>query len=96
MSKGKASDILSRMRETTTREKPIRVEETDARRVAALPADARQRVRFTLDLSKEQHKFLKRFALEAETDASAVVRALLLRLEEDETLAKTIEADISN
>lgn len=95
MSKDKASDILSRMRETTKREKPIRVEEADARRVAVLPLDPQQRVRFTLDLAKEQHKFLKRFALEADTDASVVVRALLSRLERDEDFAAAIGAELS-
>lgn len=96
MSKDKASNILSRMRETTKREKPIRVEEADARRVAVLPSDPQQRVRFTLDLAKEQHKFLKRFAVEAETDASVVVRALLSRLEHDENLSAAIGAELSS
>ena len=96
MSKDKPSDILSRMRETTKREKPIRVEETDRRRVTTLPQDPKKRVRFTLDLSKEQHKFLKRFALEEEADASAVLRALLVRLELDEALVKAVRAELSN
>ncbi len=95
MSKDKASDILNRMRETAKREKPIRVGEGDARRVNELPADPQRRVRFTLDLSKEQHKFLKRFALDAEADASAVMRVLLRRLEGDEELMKAVMAELS-
>lgn len=73
---------------------PIR-EETDKRRVVGLPQDPKQRVRFSLDLSKEQHKFLKRFALEEDTDASAVMRALLVRLEADEDLAEAVKAKLS-
>lgn len=83
------------MRDTTKREKPIQVGEGDRRRVKALPSDPSQRVRVSLDLSKTQHKALKIFALEAETDASAVLRALLTRLESDEELAEAIQADLS-
>lgn len=49
-------------------------------------------VRFTLDLNREQHHFLKRFALDADTDASAVVRALLTRLQDDSGLARQVQA----
>ena len=95
MTKSKPSDMLERMRDTATREKPIRVGDGDKRRVKELPRDPGERVRVSLDLSKEQHKALKRFALEAETDSSAVLRALLVRLEGDEALAKIIRAEIS-
>jgi hypothetical protein len=90
------------MRETAMREKPVQVGEPDGgvqgdaqleEPVAAKPG---KRVRFTLDLSREQHKFLKTFALEAETDASIVVRTLLTRLEQDEVLAKEVFAELSN
>lgn len=47
-----------------------------------------RRIRVTLDLSREQHRFLRRFAFEAEADASAVLRTLLTLLEEDSALAK--------
>jgi hypothetical protein len=106
----KSSDILARMRQATLRERPPsqQLEEgnnaptpssplpahTDRRRALLLPQSGK-RVRFTLDLHLQQHKFLKRFALEAETDASAVVRALLARLEEDEALAESIMRQIS-
>ncbi len=95
MTKDKASDMVERMRNTATREKPIRVGDEDKRRVKELPRDPGERVRVSLDLSKEQHKALKRFALEAETDASAVLRALLVRLEADQALADEIQAELS-
>lgn len=106
----KSSDILQRMRQATLRERPSSQEleagndspppssplpaPTDGRRALLLPQSGK-RVRFTLDLQPHQHKFLKRFALEAETDASAVVRTLLARLEEDEALAKSVRRRIS-
>jgi hypothetical protein len=47
-------------------------------------------VRFTLDLSHSQHGFLKRFALEAEVDASKVMRVLLDQLQSDPELAQRV------
>ena len=107
--KNKSSDILARMRQATMGEKPSSQEieagnysptpsapvpsETDGRRPVLLPQSGK-RVRFTLDLNPQQHKFLKRFALEADTDASAVVRALLAHLEEDEAMAESIRRRI--
>jgi hypothetical protein len=44
----------------------------------------------TLDLSREQHRFLRQFALDAESDASAILRALLAILEEDDLLAESV------
>lgn len=58
--------------------------------VDVLQPTAAQRVRFTLDLAREQHRFLKHFALDAEVDASVVVRVLLLILQEDEALAERV------
>ena len=55
-------------------------------------ASAGRSVRFTLDLTRPQHRFLKQFALDVEADASNVMRALLRLLEEDEALAKRVVA----
>lgn len=44
----------------------------------------------TLDLSREQHRFLRQFALDAESDASSILRALLALLEEDRALAGNV------
>jgi hypothetical protein len=49
-----------------------------------------RRVRYTLDLSPEQHRALKRFAFDAEADASAIVRALLAELGSDPALARRV------
>jgi hypothetical protein len=49
-------------------------------------------VRYTLDLSREQHRFLKRYAFEAETDASVVMRALLALLKNDDTVARKVRS----
>ena len=51
-------------------------------------------MRYTLDLSREQHRFLKRYAFEAEIDASVVMRALLSLLEKDETVARKVRSEL--
>jgi hypothetical protein len=83
----KPTELLERMRAATTHEKPEGQE--NAPPVAALSSavEPAKRVRYTLDLSKEQHRFLKQFALDADADASAVMRALLSILETDQALA---------
>lgn len=51
-------------------------------------------VRYTLDLEPAQHKFLKRFALEAGVDSSRVLRVLLRRLEEEEGLSNAVMEEL--
>jgi hypothetical protein len=51
-------------------------------------------VRYTLDLSREQHRFLRRYAFEAELDASVVMRALLALLQNDETVARKVRSEL--
>ncbi len=51
-------------------------------------------VRYTLDLSREQHRFLKQFALDQEVDASEVMRLLLRQLEQDTGLAQRLQAKL--
>ena len=58
------------------------------------PRQRERRVRYTLDLDRSQHRFLRQFALDAEVDASAVMRALLRLLAEDEALAKRVRATL--
>jgi hypothetical protein len=59
------------------------------------PSAIDRRVRFTLDLTRSQHRFLKQFALDAESDASVILRVLLSLLEEDGTLTKRVLARIA-
>lgn len=49
-------------------------------------------VRFTLDLTPDVHRFLKRFALEIEVDAARVMRALLAELGTDAQLAERVRS----
>jgi hypothetical protein len=56
----------------------------------------RARRRMTLDLARDQHRFIKRFAVDADTDASSVLRTLLNLLEEDSELAERVVARLEH
>lgn len=94
MTKSKASDVLSRMKAAATREKPVSTAASGVETVEAAPAlpvpSKPRRVRYTLDLEPEMHKDLKRFALEADVDASEVMRALLTLLHSDAAISNAV------
>jgi hypothetical protein len=48
-------------------------------------------VRVSVDLPRSQHKYLRDFAYDAETDGMSVVRGLLQLLREDPELAKRLQ-----
>jgi hypothetical protein len=48
-------------------------------------------VRFTLDLDRDRHQFLKQYAVRIEADASQVVRALLDLLRDDPALIVRVQ-----
>jgi len=52
-------------------------------------------VRITVDLDPDRHKFLKRFALEADAKGTAVLRGLLDELREDPDLAVRIQGRLA-
>lgn len=103
MTKSRPSDVLSRMKAAATREKPVTttvLEDADARAGETVPiqpaSPPRVRpVRFTLDLEPTVHKNLKRFALEADADASEVLRALLALLHSDTQVRNAVLTAIS-
>lgn len=53
-----------------------------------------QRVRITVDLDRDKHRGLRLFAVEAETDASEVVRLLIDRLLRDPGFAEQVHQDL--
>jgi hypothetical protein len=72
---------------------PRRVAPRPAPTAATRPAGEKP-VRYTLDLSREQHRFLKQFALDSEVDASEVMRALLRQLQNDSGLASKVQSKL--
>ena len=51
-------------------------------------------IRFTLDLNRADHGYLKEFALAAEVDAARIMRALIDELRSDKELAQRIREKV--
>lgn len=64
---------------------------------APVPSGPRPRppkpVRYTLDLAPDDHRFLKRFAVDADVNASVIVRVLLGQLRADPELAARVRSE---
>jgi hypothetical protein len=58
-------------------------------------ARATKRVRITVDLDREDHRALRRWVAEEETDAQRVIRALLNELFADQKLAARVRAEVT-
>ncbi len=102
----RAADLLTRMRQGAIKQPPNK--EFEAATVAReIPPAARsfdvagaqhpliktaRPIRYTLDLAREKHRFPNQFVLDAEADASEVMRALLHLLEDEPSLASTVRA----
>lgn len=86
----KAGDLLGKMRKVTLHETPAQGDQIPAPVEAQPSRNGKRTVRFTLDLSPEQHRFLKRFAFDAEVDGITVLRTLLRLLETDPALAARV------
>lgn len=52
-------------------------------------------VRFTFDVSREQHRFIKHYVLDAQTTASAATRTLWELVAEDNTIAQRLGARLA-
>ena len=58
-------------------------------RVSSKPAGT---VRFTFDVTREQHRFIKHYVLDADTTASAATRTLWELVAEDNALAQRLHS----
>lgn len=80
MSAPKASDLAARMRGAATRPPAASAPPVTA---AVAPPVAGRPVRFTLDLDRDAHRALKRYAVEHDARAADVLRVLLGLLDTD-------------
>jgi hypothetical protein len=85
--------MTARRRPPKSQRRP-RSGEAASEKESATPADEERRVRYTLDLSREQHRFLRRYAFDAEIDASVVMRTLLALLQNDDTVARKVRSEL--
>ena len=92
MSRPSARDLRAQLRTAaagTQRSSPSKDEDQ-----AGPSGGGRKRVRITVDLDREDHRALRRWVADEETDAQRVVRALLGELFRDPELAARIRAQV--
>ena len=66
--------------------------------VAAVADAAKRRddqIRFTFDVARGQHRFIRQFVLDSQTTASAATRALWSLVEEDNALAERLRGQLA-
>ena len=87
-----ASDLAARLAATAAGSRPVAPTE----RVAPPPVEARHEVtppqvqRFTINMPKTQHRFIRQFALATDSDVSSIIRLLLGRIEHDPAFAEEV------
>lgn len=65
---------------------------------SAPPAPSRTKekaVRFTFDVDRSQHRFIRQFVLDAETTSSAATRTLWSLVQDDSTLAERLRSRLT-
>lgn len=86
----KASDLAARLAATAAGSRPA----APAEPVARPPVEPRQETspiqRFTINMPKAQHRFIRQFALATDSDVSTIIRLLLDRIEHDPVFAEEV------
>ena len=87
----KASDLAARLAASAAGAPPALpavILTTEGEQTAETAARAIQR--FMVILPKSQHRFIRQFALQIDTDVSTIIRALLSRIETDPVFAEEV------
>ena len=88
----KASDLAARLAATAAGIRPNPPTAEPARPHPEAPNDRHpsQVQRFTINLPKDQHRFIRQFALASDSDVSTIIRLLLSRIESDPVFAEDV------
>ncbi len=89
----KASDLAARLAATAAGVRPAPPTAEPARPKAEAGTSDQQSSqvqRFTINLPKAQHRFIRQFALASDSDVSTIIRLLLSRIESDPVFAEEI------
>ena len=91
----KASDLAARLAATAAGARPS-PPPAQASRPASEPApsdrQSSQVQRFTINLPKAQHRYIRQFALANDSDVSTIIRLLLSRIESDPVFAEDVRS----
>lgn len=91
----KASDLAARLAATAAGARPNPPAAVPAQRKSDPESSERQASqiqRFTMNLSKAQHRFIRQFALANESEVSTIIRLLLGRIESDPVFAEDVRS----
>ena len=105
MTTTKTSDLAARLKASATGSRAIGPSPSPSDLIGkavevqqtAPPAPAPfQAVRFQVNMSKEQHRFIRQFAFESDTDISTIIRLLLTRIEDEPVFAEEVRSQLAN
>ena len=91
----KASDLAARLAATAAGARPNPPPTQSSRPASeALPSERQssQVQRFTINLPKAQHRYIRQFALANDSDVSTIIRLLLSRIESDPVFAEDVRS----
>ena len=92
----KASDLAARLAATAAGARPNPPPTAQSSRPASEPTpndrQSSQFQRFTINLPKAQHRYIRQFALANDSDVSTIIRLLLSRIESDPVFAEDVRS----
>ena len=92
----KASDLAARMAATAVGARPTAPAPGPTAPSAPSESSLSHIQRFTINLPKAQHRFIRQFALASDTDVSTIIRLLLSRIESDPVFAEEVRSLIDH
>lgn len=93
MSTTKTSDLAARLKATATGSRATSLPPVTPS-IAEPKTAATTIQRFMVNLPKAQHRFIRKFALDNDTDVSTIVRSLLQRIEDDPAFAEEVRTHL--
>ena len=91
----KASDLAARLAATAAGARPNPPPAQSSRPASEAGTSDRQSSqvqRFTINLPKAQHRYIRQFALANDSDVSTIIRLLLSRIESDPVFAEDVRS----
>jgi hypothetical protein len=88
-----ATDIKARMA-ASIKQGMVEPPQIEAPLLSPIATDGLRDKRFTVVIPNTQHRFIKRFAVDANSDLSTIARTLFAMLESDTTVAEQVRSRI--
>ena len=95
----KASDLAARLAATAAGARPAAPPPPTTHHQGSASSTESPAVlvqRFTINLPKAQHRFIRQFALATDSDVSTIIRLLLARIESDPVFAEEVRGMLND